>query len=72
MTFGLVNANFSLPEWQAVKITFFAPWSYTRGIERGVKDVLFYHHIISWMEQQEQKNCMPDRIPTFDSQTAVH
>ena len=29
MTFGLVNASFSLPEWQAVKMTFFAPcpWS---------------------------------------------
>ena len=23
MTFGLVNASFSLPEWQAVKILFF-------------------------------------------------
>ena len=26
MTSGLVNANFSLPEWQAVKMIFFAPW----------------------------------------------
>ena len=26
MTFGLVYASFSLPEWQALKITFFAPW----------------------------------------------
>ena len=26
MTFGLVNASFSLPEWQALKKTFFAPW----------------------------------------------
>ena len=25
VTFGLVNASFSLPEWQAVKIIFFAP-----------------------------------------------
>ena len=25
MTFGLVLANYSLPEWQAVKLTFFAP-----------------------------------------------
>ena len=25
MTFGLVYAGLSLPEWQAVKITFFAP-----------------------------------------------
>ena len=29
MTFGLVNASFSLPEWQAVKMTFFAPCSMT-------------------------------------------
>jgi len=25
LTFGLVNASFSFPEWQAVKMTFFAP-----------------------------------------------
>ena len=25
-TSGLVNASFSLPEWQAVKMIFFAPW----------------------------------------------
>ena len=25
MTFGLVYANYSLPEWQAVKLTFFVP-----------------------------------------------
>ena len=28
MTFGLVNASFSLPEWQAVKMTFFAHCDY--------------------------------------------
>ena len=27
MTFGLVNASFSLPEWHTVKMNFFAPWS---------------------------------------------
>ena len=30
MTFGPVNASFSLPEWQAVKMTFFAPWAFKR------------------------------------------
>ena len=25
MMFGLVNVSFSLPEWRAVKMTFFAP-----------------------------------------------
>ena len=25
MTFGLVHAGYSFPEWQAVKLTFFAP-----------------------------------------------
>ena len=29
MTSGLVNASFSLPEQQAVKMTFFAPWVYS-------------------------------------------
>ena len=29
MTFGLVNASFSLPEWEAVKMTFFAHWNPT-------------------------------------------
>ena len=29
MTSGLVNASFSLPEWQAVKMVFFAPCYYT-------------------------------------------
>jgi len=28
MMFGLVNVSFSLPEWQALKMTFFAPWDY--------------------------------------------
>ena len=25
MSFGLVHANYTLPKWQAVKLTFFAP-----------------------------------------------
>ena len=25
MTFGLVHASYNLPEWQAVKLTFFTP-----------------------------------------------
>ena len=28
MTSGLVNATFSLPEWQAVNMIFFAPWNF--------------------------------------------
>ena len=32
MTSGLVNASFSLPEWQAVKMIFFAACHYQNGI----------------------------------------
>ena len=32
MTFGLVHTRYSLPEWQAVKLTFFAPGK--RGVAR--------------------------------------
>ena len=27
ITFGLVHAGYNLPQWQAVKVTFVAPWS---------------------------------------------
>ena len=34
MTSGLVSASFSLPEWQAVKMIFFAPCSSAEGREK--------------------------------------
>ena len=30
---GLVHTGYSLPEWQAVKLTFFAPWLCSHHIE---------------------------------------
>ena len=33
MTFGLVYASFSLPEWQALKMTFFAPWKCSANVK---------------------------------------
>ena len=36
MMFGLVNVSFSLPEWKAVKMTFFAPWVYIKKMVRFV------------------------------------
>ena len=35
MTCGLVHASYSLPEWQAVKLTFFAPWKSGPTIHTG-------------------------------------
>ena len=43
MTSGLVNASFSLPEWQAVKMIFFAPWT---------KYSLNVHFIVSLYENR--------------------
>ena len=37
MTSGLVNASFSLPEWQAVKMIFFAPWILSCGVHKFPK-----------------------------------
>ena len=39
MMFGLVDVSFNLPEWQAVEMTFFAPW---------LCKVLTYGVIRSW------------------------
>ena len=44
MTSRLVNASFSLPEWQAVKMIFFAPWvagSFLRLTVQKVIKLLF-------------------------------
>ena len=40
MTFGLVHANYSLPEWQAVKLTFFAPCLCHLNISQGKKGLI--------------------------------
>ena len=40
MTFGLVYASFSFPEWQALKMTFFAPcvpWCRTKKLSLLIK-----------------------------------
>ena len=37
MTSGLVNASFSLPKWQAVKMIFFAPWKGRDFTRRSIK-----------------------------------
>ena len=43
MTFVPVNASFSLPEWQAVKMTFFSPWALKRDQLNKTNTIL-----ISW------------------------
>ena len=44
MMSGLVNASFSLPEWQAVKMVFFAPWQGKRHVG---KKALQARHLIA-------------------------
>ena len=41
MTFGLVHASYSLPEWQAVKLTFFAPWLHWKPVSLTVLQTSF-------------------------------
>ena len=48
MMCGLVNASFSLPEWQAVKMIFFAPWRYQR---QYVKRLVCCHRPPTWSDQ---------------------
>ena len=47
MVFWLVHASFSLPEWQAVKMTFFVPWQTwsptpTRRQKMCIKENLYF------------------------------
>ena len=51
MTFGLVNASFSLPEWQAVKMTFFAPCTLLNYIECKLIPFCIIIMIQGWVVQ---------------------
>ena len=42
MMFRLVNASFSLPKWQAVKMTFFAPCVYLNMHISSVRSGAFF------------------------------
>ena len=48
MTSGLVNASFSLPEWQAVKMIFFAPCYQGTFLNCGLVPtvLLFYNNVL--------------------------
>ena len=39
ITFWLVNASFSLPEWQVVKVTFSAPWEQLHFQKKDIVEI---------------------------------
>ena len=43
MMFGLVNVSFSLPKWQVVKVTFFAPWTLNSSLRTGNLNVVLIY-----------------------------
>ena len=43
MISGLVNAIFSLPEWPAVKMIFFAPWYVIMIVYSSRKIIYFFY-----------------------------
>ena len=53
MMFGLVNVSFSLPEWKAVKMTFFAPWVCTSRRLSSVRLFMFTY------TRNQQPGCLP-------------
>ena len=48
MMFRLVNASFSLPKWQAVKMTFFAPCVYLNMHISSVRSGAFFVRSLTW------------------------
>ena len=49
MTRGLVHASYSLPGWQAVKLTFFAPCCWKPAKTSVFK--FLYKHVNSFLEE---------------------
>ena len=51
MTFGLVHASYSLPECQAVKVTFFPPAVVCEELAGGVKPIrIIWQNILNVFE----------------------
>ena len=47
MMFGVIHASFSLPAWQALKMTFFAPWGLYKAL---MLSGIFHFFLISIMD----------------------
>ena len=47
MMFGVIHASFSLPAWQALKMTFFAPWGLNKAL---MLSGIFHFFLISIMD----------------------
>ena len=56
MTFGLVHTSYCLPEWQAVKLTFFAPCRSIR--KQPIDSGSYFHWFYYFYEQSTIKFCM--------------
>ena len=52
MMFGLVNDILSLPEWQALKVTFFAPFACVADALNLLTD-----HIYEYVSQLQRRLC---------------
>ena len=64
MTSGLVNASFSLPEWQAVKMIFSAPCPVTKTSEITLTD----DHDDLEADVQDQQKCQLGVLAIFTNQ----
>ena len=47
MTCGLVHASYSLPKLQAVKLTFFAPWTFASGLHQVMASIYYARLLLS-------------------------
>ena len=59
MTCGLVHASYSLPEWQAVKLTFFAPYILSASVWNASYSVYLLLLSLSSSGGLGTSNCFP-------------
>ena len=52
MMFGLVNVSFSLPQWQAVKVTFFASCRKKVRVIGNLKQITGNKEMSKWMQRE--------------------
>ena len=72
MIFGLVNVSFSMPEWQAVKMTFFAPRFKSEHLQsRCLSTLLAYNLMFGHSKKKQIKMNRENDFLTKETRTSI-
>ena len=71
MTFGLINASFSLPKWQAVKMTFLAPWEIKSEPRINLNHNIIHVTLLKLLLHIQYPQLLPISLTTLETKLQI-